>query len=290
MDYILGEIKRFSIEKKLKDILFFDNAKEYSLEWGMNYITFSSSKRIRPLLLLESNQVFSKIDDDSYILSGAIELIHTYSLVHDDLPCMDDDDYRRGIKTLHKIKDEAYAVLVGDALLTRAFEVLSNYSKKDKLSELLKLYTKKAGFTGMIYGQVLDLEAEKKKLSVNDINKINKHKTCALLELSMLAGAINGGADGNELSVIENIGNVIGYIFQIQDDILDIIGDSKVMGKSTGSDEKNNKSSIPLMMGLEKAKSILNEYHEDAHKYIDRLPSGRDFFYRLVDYLVTRKK
>ena len=284
------EKKRLKIEKELKNILFFKDAKKDTIQWGMNYIAFSPSKRIRPLLLIESNLVFSPIDKDSYILACAIELIHTYSLTHDDLPCMDDDDLRRGVKTLHKIKNEAYALLVGDALLTRGFGILSKYSKKDILPKIIDIFYKKAGCSGMIYGQMLDIEGEGENLGIEAINEINRHKTGALFELALMSGAINGDASQKDLINIERLGAAIGYIFQLQDDILDIIGDDKVLGKRTGSDEKNKKSSIPLIIGVKESEKMLYKYMDQAIGYIKKLPSNRDFFYKLLDFIIKRKK
>jgi len=290
MNYIIQEIERLNIEEKLKDILFFKDAEEYSIKWGMNYITFSPSKRIRPLLLLESNLAFSNSDDDAYILASAIELIHTYSLVHDDLPCMDDDDLRRGVRTLHKIKNEAYAVLVGDALLTRGFGILAGYKKKDKLADIIKIFSEKSGVGGMVQGQYLDLEAEGKKFSIDEINNINIFKTGALFELSLMAGAINGGAAAEDIANMQKLGNIIGRIFQLKDDILDIIGNEEEIGKKTGSDKKNEKSSIPLIIGIKESNALLNQYKEGAFRYIDKIPANNDFFYKLINFLLERKK
>jgi geranylgeranyl diphosphate synthase, type II len=290
MNLINDEISRLDIEKKLNTNLFFDSPENLSIEWGMNYITFSQSKRIRPLLLLESNLIFSDIDEDSYVLASAVELIHTYSLVHDDLPCMDDDELRRGKKTLHVIKNEAYGLLVGDALLTKVFGVLSGYSKKEKLNGVLRYIHEKAGEKGMIYGQVLDMEAENKKIGIENILKLNHNKTGKLLELCLILGAINGNAENRFLDMLEELGCYIGHIFQLQDDILDIAGDKELMGKKTGSDETNNKSSIPLLIGIEKTRQIIEKFRVDALKLIDRLPSNGAFFRGLLEFLINREK
>ena len=278
MNLIQKEIERLNIENRLKKLLYIKNIKKHSLEWGMNYILISPSKRIRPLILLESNLIFSSLDEDSYILAAALEMIHTYSLVHDDLPCMDDDELRRGVKTLHKIRDEAYALLVGDALLTRSFEILSKYSKKEKISKILEYFCRKSGYKGIIYGQILDLEGENKNLKINSINEINKHKTCALFELALIAGAINGDAGKEDLLVLEELGSFLGYIFQLTDDILDIVGDFQSLGKNTGSDEKNKKSSIPLIIGVENSKKLLYEYKKKCINCIENLPSNKFLF------------
>lgn len=278
------------IEENLRRILYIENAADKSIEWAMNYITFSPCKRVRPLLLIEANKIFGAPDEDSHLLSAAIELIHTYSLVHDDLPCMDDDDLRRGVPTIHKIKDEAFAVLTGDALLTRAFGILSGYSKVDKLPAVLKLFADNSGYGGMIKGQVLDMEGEGKALSPDQINEINVYKTGCLLTLPLVLGALNGGADKIYLDEIEMLGRYIGIIFQLQDDILDIVGDTAALGKKTGSDEKNGKCSIPLVLGLDAARSIMENTKEKAMRIVNFLPANRDFFSNFIDFLISRTK
>ena len=290
MKIITEEILRLDIENRLKNILFYKNCNENTLEWGMNYIMFSSSKRVRPLLLLEANLAFSGINHDAYLLASAVELIHTYSLVHDDLPCMDDDELRRGIKTLHVIRDEAYALLVGDALLTRCFEILAQYKEIQKLSQVLEMVHLKAGVQGMVRGQFLDMSGEGKNLGIEQINRINLLKTAALLQLPMMLGALNGGAEDHEIRQIEKLGEVFGQMFQLQDDILDITGDRQILGKNTGSDEKNMKSSVPLILGLEESRARLNQHREKALKLVEILPSNQDFFYRFIDFLVNRAK
>ena len=290
MNSVEKEIKKLKIEQNIKNLLFLKKAKKGSIQWGMNYITFSPSKRLRPLLLLESNLVFSSLDKDAYVLSAAIELIHTYSLVHDDLPCMDDDNLRRGVKTLHTIKSEAYALLVGDALLTRSFGILSMYSKNKFLPKILESFLKKAGHLGMILGQIMDIEAENKTIKPKKMDEINKYKTGSLFELCLFLGALNGNAKEKDLIHMEKLGTLIGYIFQLKDDILDIIGDDVVLGKTVGSDEKNKKSSIPLAIGVSKAEELMCKYKHMAFKNIDKLPSNKDFFYKLIDYIIKREK
>jgi geranylgeranyl diphosphate synthase type II len=261
-----------------------------SIEWGMTYVTFAPSKRVRPLLVLKAHEIFSKPDDDCYLLASAIELIHTYSLVHDDLPCMDNDSVRRGLPTLHVLKNEAYAVLVGDALLTRVMGILARYSKSHHLNRILQTVYKKAGDQGMIYGQYLDMEGENRNLELDAINEINENKTSRLLELSLLLGGINAGASDPVLNQLEDLGKIFGLLFQIKDDILDIEGDASVIGKPVGSDESNSKSSIPLIIGMDQAKKLLNEYKIEAQDLIRQLPSNRDFFNHFVDFLISREK
>ncbi|HOJ64819.1 MAG TPA: polyprenyl synthetase family protein [Spirochaetota bacterium] len=289
MNIVDRKISELNIEKILYDLLYYEDSSYLSLEWGMNYITFAPCKRVRPLLLLETNKIFKEIDNDSYILAATVELIHTYSLVHDDLPCMDNDELRRGLKTLHVVKDEAYALLIGDALLTKAFGMLSQYSKINKLNEILYLIYDKSGEKGMILGQYLDIYSDS-NLDLNDINRINKHKTANLIELSMLLGAINGGASNNDLKVIEFLGEVLGFIFQIKDDILDVEGKEEAMGKPVDSDQKNKKSCIVNLFGIEKAKELLLKYKNMASNIIEKLPSNKEFFFEFLDFLINRDK
>lgn len=289
MSIVNKEIERLQIEAKMKALLGFEKAPEFSLEWGMNHILFAPSKRIRPLLVLESNLVFSECDEDVYILAALVELIHTYSLIHDDLPCMDNDELRRGVKTLHTVRDEGYAVLTGDALLTRGYEMLAGYRKLHCLPAILTYIADKAGYRGMILGQALDLEGEGKKLSLGRINEINQRKTSCLLQLSMMLGAVNGTASEKEVTVMEELGGLIGELFQIRDDILDIVGNPEVIGKNVGSDEKNGKSSIPLILGMERAERIMQEKRAEAQEKIERLPGNRVFFEKFLNFLIERE-
>ena len=201
---------------------------------------------------------------------------------------MDDAELRRGQKTLHTFKDEAYALLVGDALLTHGYSVLSNYSKTEKLPAILLLVGSKAGKDGMILGQTLDVEAEEFVLTVEEVSKINLYKTGALLQLSLMLGAINAGASELQVAKLESLGALIGDIFQIQDDILDIVGDSATLGKPVGSDEKNEKCSIPAIVGVERAREMMSEKVEHAKLIIDSLPSNHEFFYGFLKFLVER--
>jgi geranylgeranyl diphosphate synthase, type II len=290
MNYIEHEIKRLNIENKIKKYLFFKSAKKHSLEWGMSHITFAPCKRLRPLLILEANLAYGSIDEDCYVLCAALESIHTYSLVHDDLPCMDNDDLRRGVKTLHKIKNEAYALLTGDALLTNGFGILSGYKKIQHLPCIIKLFNEKTGYKRMIYGQILDIEGENKKLNINQMNEINLNKTSSLFELSLMLGAINANANSKQVKIMEDMGKSLGLLFQLKDDLLDITGDEKIMGKKKGSDEKNKKASIPLIIGLEKSQKMLEDYKKKTIDLVKKIPGNNDFFYKLIDFIIERKK
>jgi len=290
MDYLNSEINRLKVEEHLKKYLYIDNAEKDSIEWGMNYITFAPSKRVRPLLLLESAIAVGDIDNDAYVLASVVENIHTYSLIHDDLPCMDNDDIRRGQKTLHVIKNEAFALLVGDAILTRVLDLFTHYKKTDRIPYILQLINDKAGYKGMIKGQLLDINGEGNRLSIDEILNINLNKTARLFELSLMLGAINYSITSEAIYYLEELGTNIGHIFQIQDDILDFIGDSNVMGKRSGIDFNLNKSSIVYVHGIDNARRIMDDYADRTKSIIAKMPKNREFFTGLVDYLLTRTK
>jgi len=264
--------------------------KPATIHRAMRYSLFAGGKRLRPILCLASADACGGTRAAALPLACAVECIHTYSLVHDDLPCMDDDDFRRGMITLHKIKSEAYAVLVGDALLTKAFGLLAKYSKTDKLPAILDVFYAKSGDNGMIRGQILDMDGENRKLSIEEILLINKNKTASLIELAFISGGINGGATQAELDLLQNLGEKVGHIFQIQDDILDILGDQRELGKKVGSDADNNKSSLPLVIGVEKAREVLLDFKAEALALVARLPSNNKFFINLLDFLESRAK
>ncbi len=283
-------IRSLDIEYRLKKLVYYEDPLFHSVEWGVNYIFFSPCKRIRPLLLLETNKAFAKPNDNSYILAALVEMIHTYSLVHDDLPCMDDDKMRRGQPTLHTIVDEAYALLVGDGLLTGAFGLLSKYTDTHKLPQIIKTINDKSGTAGMIRGQFLDLKGERSKLELDSIKEINYYKTCCMIELAMMLGAINGGADNTVIENIEKIGTAVGHIFQLQDDILDITGNSAVTGKSTGQDSRNNKSSMPLSVGIDETRKMMENYAASALELSKSCFVDPAFFYGLIEFLMNRVK
>ena len=290
MSFIDQHISNLHIEEKLKSLVYIDNPKEESVQWGMNYMFFAPSKRVRPLLTLESNLCFAAPDEDSYILAAATELIHTYSLIHDDLPCMDNAPLRRGIATIHSFRSEAYALLVGDALLTASLGMLGRYSKSDRLARLLCLYHDKAGYDGMILGQQLDMDGETRQLSLEETKLMEINKTSRLLQLSLVSGAINGGASEEHINIMDKLGESMGLIFQIRDDILDVTGNAAELGKQTGSDADNNKSSVTAIVGVEKAQQMINELSAECMELIGKLPRNREFFIDFVKYLAERNK
>src|SRR5690625_1592167 len=203
----------------------------------MSYSLFAGGKRLRPILLLASYNTFASNKEKVFKTAAALEMIHTYSLIHDDLPAMDDDDYRRGKLTNHKVFDEATAILAGDALLTYSFEIIAEDPSLNDVEKvyLLRMLSKKSGPKGMVAGQILDLAYENKDITLEQLEEIHHLKTGQLLKFPILAGAFLGNATEEELKYLEEFAHYIGLIFQIQDDILDVIGDEEKLGKPVGS-------------------------------------------------------
>ena len=264
---------------------------------AMNYSVLAGGKRIRPILMLETYKLFGGSNKAIESFVAAIELIHTYSLVHDDLPAMDDDELRRGKLTTHAKFGEAMGVLAGDGLLNYAFEIALDTLDETKGADnravirSLKVLAKKAGIYGMIGGQVVDVEAEKQYgISKNRLDFIYELKTGALIEAAMMIGAILGGATDKEVEQIEEVAKKIGLAFQIQDDVLDVIGETETIGKSVGSDEKNQKATYVVFEGLEKAKQEVADLTDDAIAILQELPYENPFLTELLRWMVLRDK
>ena len=266
---------------------------------AMNYSFNSGGKRLRPLFMIESYRLFEGKDLSKIApFMAAIEMIHTYSLIHDDLPAMDNDDYRRGRLTNHKMFDEATAILAGDGLLNYAFETVSKAMKEETDIDMLKrmvsaneVLSRKAGIYGMIGGQIVDLEMEHKKdVSLDTLLFIHKCKTAALIEASLMIGAIIAGASDEDVKKMENAGYNTGLAFQIQDDILDVTGDSAVLGKSVGSDEKNEKTTYVSLKGLKESEDEQKRLSEEAVEIVKGLSKDDPFLCDLIEYLITRNK
>ena len=264
---------------------------------AMNYSVLAGGKRIRPILMLETYKLFGGSNKAIESFVAAIELIHTYSLVHDDLPAMDDDELRRGKLTTHAKFGEAMGVLAGDGLLNYAFEIALDTLDETKGADNravirpLKVLAKKAGIYGMIGGQVVDVEAEKQYgISKNRLDFIYELKTGALIEAAMMIGAILGGATDEEVEQIKDVAKKIGLAFQIQDDVLDVIGETETIGKSVGSDEKNQKATYVVFEGLEKAKQEVADLTDDAIAILQELPYENPFLTELLRWMVLRDK
>lgn len=235
---------------------------------AMNYTMNAGGKRLRPMMMQETYRLFGGTGKEIEPFMAAIEMIHTYSLIHDDLPALDNDDYRRGRKTAHIVYGEDMAILAGDALLNYAYETAAKaFPMAQNLENTVKAYTvltRKPGIYGMIGGQTADVELTGQKLNEAQLNYIYKNKTGALIEASMMIGAILAGASEQDVSAVERLAGIVGYAFQIQDDILDIEGTEEELGKPLHSDDENGKVTYVTLHGLEQAKKDVEELSKEA--------------------------
>lgn len=261
---------------------------------AMNYSMCAGGKRLRPILLLETFRMFGEDERVAEPFMAGIEMIHTHSLIHDDLPAIDNDDYRRGRLTTHKVYGEAMGVLSGVSLLNYAYETMLGAfdltSDKDRVIRALKIMSNKTGLYGMLGGQSVDVENDGKEISREMLDYIYEHKTSALIEASMMAGAILGGADEEQTAQIEKAASAIGLAFQIQDDILDVTSTSQELGKPVHSDEKNNKVTYVTLFGVEKASEQVQKLSEQAEAVLEGLSSKNKFLTALVMEMASRRK
>ena len=245
----------------------FQNAPQYSqpLFEAMNYSLQAGGKRIRPVLTILAYKLFREDINRVLSVAASIEMVHTYSLIHDDLPAMDNDDYRRGKLTNHKVFGEAMAILAGDGLLTAAFEILTNSVIEYGIPvKIIRLIAENSGPKGMVGGQAADIRADKLDFSIETLGFIHKHKTSCLIEASVLSGAIAGDASQDDLSKLEKFAGNIGLAFQIEDDVLDESGDSKKLGKTAGKDKLQKKLTYPAFYGIEKSKIMAKELIDES--------------------------
>ncbi|MBU8907736.1 polyprenyl synthetase family protein [Desertibacillus haloalkaliphilus] len=263
-----------------------------NLKESMLYSLNAGGKRIRPVLLLATLNGFNHGDERGLDVACAIEMIHTYSLIHDDLPAMDDDDTRRGKPTNHKVYGEALAILAGDALLTYSFEMISSIMHPQVTAEMkMKLVQQLAQATGpegMVGGQTADMDGEDKALTVEQLEYIHNHKTGDLLTFAVVAGAILAEASDKDIEYLKKFANQLGLVFQIKDDILDIEGDAKTLGKPVGSDTSNHKSTYPSLLTLEGAKQKLNDHTKRAKEYLSNVTMNTSLLEEITDYIVSR--
>lgn len=264
---------------------------------AMNYSVRAGGKRLRPILMEETYHMFGGSSAVIEPFMAAIEMIHTYSLVHDDLPAMDNDEYRRGKKTTHAVYGEAIGILAGDALLNLAYENAAKAFGMEvadaRVARAFAVLAKKAGVYGMVGGQVVDVESEKSDdcpITREKLDFIYRLKTGALIESSMMIGAILAGASSDEVSRVEQIAAKLGLAFQIQDDVLDVTSSLEVLGKPVGSDEKNNKATYVTFEGLDKAVSDVERISKEAEKLLDDLGYDDAFLKELFEYLIHREK
>lgn len=266
---------------------------------AMNYSVLAGGKRLRPMLMWETAALFGGAGEWIKPFMAALEMIHNYSLVHDDLPAMDNDEYRRGRKTTHVVYGEGMAILAGDGLLNYAFETASKAfdlaeGQEDyrKIGKAMKILAGKAGVYGMIGGQCADLNAEEMTEQVSEemLLYIHEHKTAALIQSAMMIGAVLAGASDEEIASVEKCAYNIGIAFQIQDDILDVTGSQEVLGKPIGSDEKNHKLTYVSMHGLKESGEQVEELSKEAISILTSFPQRNSFLEQLVEQLIYREK
>lgn len=258
---------------------------------AVSYSLFAGGKRLRPVLMLLVSDMLGGEQSEVLPFACAMEMIHTYSLIHDDLPAMDNDDMRRGKPTNHKVFGEAMAILAGDALLNKAFETVSahNYMDAKRALRAINILSVSSGTEGMIGGQVIDMESENKTIGLDELLNLQALKTGAIIRSSGVIGAVMSGADEGEIRAVDEYCLNLGIAFQIQDDILDVIGDVKELGKPTGSDFENQKSTFVSLYGLDKAKAAVEEYTKKAISALDIFGSDAKTLKELANYLIGRK-
>lgn len=281
------------IENHLQTVIPKELSEQKIVIEAMNYSLHAGGKRIRPMLFIETMKMFDKNYEGYLDVACALELIHTYSLIHDDLPAMDDDDLRRGKPTNHKVFGEAQAILAGDGLLNRAYEILFEFLTKNfDRSNLAACSSiaKAAGIYGMIGGQSVDVNCENKKINEKTMEFIHRHKTGALIETSMMSAAIMANASETEKASIASYAQNLGLLFQITDDLLDVIGDEKVLGKKTHHDEQSGKATYPIFYGIEKTKEIAFSVSDACFRDLSALERNTDFFMELTKDILHRKK
>lgn len=293
--------KTEEIETILKEFLPREEGYQKIIMEAMGYSLLAGGKRLRPMLMKEVYLLFSEGTENLeekkalHAFMAAQEMIHTYSLVHDDLPAMDDDEYRRGRKTTHVVFGEDMGILAGDALLNFAFETAAGTfsnapSKWREIADALQILSKKAGIYGMIGGQVIDVKETGHAVSGEILDTIYELKTAALIESSMMIGAILGGAKESEVRIVEQIAKNVGIAFQVQDDILDVTGTASTLGKPVHSDEKNEKTTYVTLYGVERSKKIVEEKSRQAIDMLKELPGEHAYLEQLLIQLIYREK
>lgn len=280
-----------TLENQLRASVKSLNAPEI-LKESMLYSLEAGGKRIRPLLLFATLQAFGEEPEKGLLTAAAIEMVHTYSLIHDDLPSMDDDDLRRGKPTNHKVFGEACAILAGDALLTYSFQLIAQTPEEavnaSRKVELISGLAKAAGPEGMVGGQTADMSGECRALTLGELEYIHVHKTGKMLVFSVVAGAIIAGADQQKQDVLNKFSQHLGLAFQIRDDILDLEGQEEVIGKRTGSDESNKKTTYPSLLTLDGAKKALSEEIKMAKYYLEISGLETDLLEEITDLVANR--
>ena len=286
--------KQNKIEEIIRKYLPKEEGFAKDLASAMNYSMTAGGKRLRPMLMQETYRLFGGEGDLVEPFMAAMEMIHTHSLVHDDLPALDNDEYRRGKKTTHAVFGESMAILCGDALLNYAYETaflaFGMTKQADRVGRALQILGEKTGIYGMLGGQTLDIQNDGKPLTTEQLDYIYANKTSALLEGSMMVGAALAGATEDEIFLIESVGYRVGIAFQIQDDILDVTSTMEELGKPVFSDEKNNKTTYVTLRGIEAAKEEVKRLSEEAIDSLKELGFENPFLNALIESLITRRK
>lgn len=290
--YLTSQKKR--INRALESLLKTSDKPDRILE-AMTYSLMAGGKRIRPVLCVAAAEAAGGNPEDALPAACALEMVHTYSLIHDDLPAMDDDALRRGKPTCHMAFDEATAILTGDALLTLAFQTLasielSNAEQAAKWLRVIRLISYAAGYCGMIQGQMLDITSEGRQLTLAELKSLHRLKTGALIEASISSGAVLGGLNSNKISMFESYAQNIGLAFQVTDDILNVEGDPEIMGKAVGTDKLRNKSTYPSLLGLKKSKDFAGKLVENALQALESFDQKAEPLRAIAKYIVERKK
>ncbi len=258
---------------------------------AMRYSVFAGGKRLRPILMMNVCEMCGGDVKEIIPFACAMEMSHTYSLIHDDLPAMDNDDLRRGIPTSHIKFGEATAILAGDALLNKAFEIVSDYSgtNPERALNAINILAVSSGTEGMIGGQIVDMESEGKDITLEELKYLHLNKTGAIIRSACAIGALMAGASEKEMTAVDNFALNLGVAFQIQDDILDVIGSEEELGKPIGSDAEENKNTYVKIAGLEEAKKMSEEYSFKAKNSLAGFGGKADFLLKLTDYLTLRR-
>ena len=289
--------KTKEIEAVIREYLPAEEGFSRTMAQAMNYSMLAGGKRLRPMLMQETFRLFGGSGKLVKPFMAGMEMIHTHSLIHDDLPALDNDDYRRGRLTTHKVYGEAMGILSGVALLIYAYETMlqafamaETLQQKEAVIDALQVMAEKTGIHGMLGGQSVDVENDGKALEKDMLDYIYENKTAALIEASMMTGAILAGADAEQVSVIEQAAKRIGLAFQIQDDILDVTSTDEELGKPVHSDEKNHKVTYVTLFGTEKAAAQVAGLSAEAVELLESLNKNNEFLYLLVEKLVNRRK
>lgn len=286
------EARRLMVEEALEVALPQQDGPETRVVEAMRYSLFAGGKRLRPILCLAASEAVGGDLKAAMPAGCALEMIHTYSLIHDDLPAMDDDDLRRGKPTNHKVFGEAIAILAGDGLLTEAFVLLSDYNSllPERAAQVIGVIAEAASYRGMVGGQVVDILSQNKRADLETVQQMHSRKTAALIAAATESGALAGKGSEAQVAALARYGRAIGLAFQIADDILDIEGDTELLGKTTGADEARGKVTYPAAVGLERSRQTANEMVNDALAALEGFDDRANPLRSLANYIITRKK